>query len=259
MNGSESMNENIKAIVSLTSHDLRLKNETVTRVIFQILRGTFCELKVCLTLYKDDVKLIPSNLKKLIDNGLVELIVADKDLGPHLKYFYSMQKYRSLPVITIDDDAIYPLDMVEKLYKAHKEHPNCIIARRCFHITYSNGKINSYHDWLRHFVYNVNTPTHKIFATGIGGILYPANCLNLSDDNVNEIMGIKFDDDFYLKALEVRRNLKIVNICPSWKLLYVKNLDDPVTQSIALWYNRNIKESDGNVLKYIKEFTDAIK
>ena len=249
----------VKVIVSLTSHDLRLKNDTVTKVIFQILKCTFKDIKVCLTLYKDDIKLITEKLQQLIDLGAIELIVADKDLGPHLKYFYTMQKYRTLPVITIDDDVLYPLDMVEKLYKAHQENPNCIIARRCFHITSSNGKLNSYHDWLRRFTGLVKYPTHKIFATGIGGILYPPNCLELSEDNVNEIMGIRFDDDFYLKALEVRKNLKIVNICPTWQALYEKNLADAVTQSIALWNNKNVRESDKNIAKYHKEFSDAIR
>lgn len=248
-----------KVIVSLTSHDLRLKNDTTTKVIFQILKGTFKDIKVCLTLYKDDVKLIPAKLKQLIDLGQVELIVADKDLGPHLKYFYAMQKYRNLPVITIDDDVLYPLDMVEKLYKAYKDNMGCIIARRCFHITSSNGKLNSYHDWLKHFTGIIKEPTHKIFATGIGGILYPEDCLNLSEDNIEEIMGIRFDDDFYLKALEVRKNLKIVNICPTWGALYEKNMEDAVTQSIALWYNRNVSESDKNIIKFKKEFERAIK
>ena len=248
-----------KVIVSLTSHDLRLKNDTTTKVIFQILKGTFKDIKVCLTLYKDDVKLIPEKLKQLIDLEQVELIVADKDLGPHLKYFYAMQKYRNLPVITIDDDVLYPLDMIEKLYKAYQDNKGCIIARRCFHITSTNGRLHSYHDWLRHFTGIVKEPTHKIFATGIGGVLYPEDCLSLSEDNIEEIMGIRFDDDFYLKALEVRKNLKIVNICPTWDALYAQNLADPVTQSIALWNNRNIIESDKNIAKYYKEFSEALK
>lgn len=247
-----------KVIVSLTSHDLRLKNDTTTKVIFQILKGTFKDIKVCLTLYKDDVKLITPKLKQFIDLGIVELIIADKDLGPHLKYFYAMQKYRNLPVITIDDDVIYPLNMIEQLYNAYLKNKCCIIGRRCFHIT-TNGKLNSYHDWLRHFTGIIKEPTHKIFATGIGGILYPENCLELSEDNIEEILRIKFDDDFYLKALEIRKNLKIVNICPTWDALYQKNLADAVTQSIALWNNKNIKESDKNIAKYQEEFNRAIR
>ena len=57
-----------------------------------------------MTLYKDDIKNIPEDLKFLIDEQFVELIVADKDLSPHLKYFYAMKKYKENPIITVDDD-----------------------------------------------------------------------------------------------------------------------------------------------------------
>jgi hypothetical protein len=247
---------NTKVIVSLTSHDLRLKNDTTTKVIFQILKGTFKDIKVCLTLYKDDVKLIPAKLKQLIDLGQVELIVADKDLGPHLKYFYAMQKYRNLPVITIDDDVLYPLNMVEKLYKAHLENKGCVIGRRCFDIGIKNGKLTSYNEWILKYT-KIKTPTHKIFATGIGGVLYPANCLKLNENYIDEILTIKYDDDFYLKALEVRNDLKILTIVFSPNEVYAKNLNDSVTQSIALWNNFNITQSNKNVLKFETEFLYA--
>lgn len=249
--------QNPKVIISLTTHSIRVKN--VWKTILSILNGTFKELKVVLTLYKDDVGLISPQVKSLIDNKLVELIIADKDLGPHLKYFYAMQKYRNLPIITIDDDVLYPVKMVEELYDYHVKNPNTIIARRSFLITTTNGRLNSYHDWLSHFVGYYPTPTHKIFATGIGGILYPANCLALSDENIPEILGIKYDDDFYLKALEVRKDLKIINVCRLWSELYLKNMTDSETQSIALWYNKNILDSDKNIAKYYKEFLNATK
>lgn len=244
-----------KVIVSFTTHSVRVKN--VARTIFSIFRGTFKDIQIVMTLYKDDVKLITPDLQLLIDNGVVELLIADKDLGPHLKYFYAMQKYRGLPVITIDDDILYPENMVEVLYKNYLTNKGCIIARRSFYITKTNGVLDSYHVWLKHFTGLVLTPTHKIFATGIGGILYPADCFELSDDNVAEILSIKYDDDFYLKALEVRKGLKVVNVCASWGELYLKNLTDTETQSIALWYNKNKVASDKNIAKYRTEFMYA--
>lgn len=246
---------NPKVIVSFTSHSIRVKN--VARTIFSIIRGTFKEVHIVLTLYKDDLKLITSDLQALIDGGVVELLVADIDLGPHLKYFFAMQKYRELPVITIDDDILYPIDMVEKLYAAHLQNPTCIVARRSFYIKTANGKLTSYHTWMKHFTGVVSTPTHRIFATGIGGILYPKNCFGLSDGDIPDILKIKYDDDFYLKALEVRKDLKIVNICTTWGELYLQNLTDAETQSIALWFTKNKKDSDKNVLMFEKEFLYA--
>lgn len=76
-----------------------------------------------MTLYKDDIKNIPEDLKFLIDEQFVELIVADKDLGPHLKYFYAMKKYKENPIITVDDDIHEVYDMTledfDNLFKVH--------------------------------------------------------------------------------------------------------------------------------------------
>lgn len=244
-------------IVSLTTHSIRVAQVART-AIWSIIQNTYKDVHIVLTLYKDDLKLIPEDLKLMIDSGIVELIVADKDLGPHLKYFYAMQKYRENPVITIDDDVIYPENMIEQMVAAHKKYESCIIARRSFMICSKNGNLDSYHTWLRHFS-GIQEPTHKIFATGIGSILYPPNCLALSDENIDEILTIKYDDDFYLKALEIRKGLKIVNICRGWNELYKKNLADAHTQSIALWNNNSQGRSDACVQKYKQEFLACLK
>lgn len=244
-----------KIVVSLTTHSIRVKN--VVRTIFSIIRGSFKDIRIVLTLYKGDLSLITSDLQALIDARVIELIVADIDLGPHLKYFYAMQKYRDVPIITIDDDILYPRCLVEQLYNAHRQYPGCIIARRSFYIKSVGDKLCPYHTWMQHFTGRTFTPTHNIFATGIGGILYPKDCLSISYGNIDDILDIKYDDDFYLKALEVRKDLKVVNICPKWEELYLKNLTDSETQSIALWYTRNKKDSDKNILKYEREFLYA--
>lgn len=246
--------KDVKVIVSLTSHSVRIKN--LSKVLFQIYNGTFKDLQIVLTLYKDDVKLITPDLQAMIDNDIVKLIVADKDLGPHLKYFYAMQEYRSLPVITIDDDVMYKSTFVEELYNSYKKY-GCIIAQRCFDILSRNGEvITHYMSWIYRATQK-DYPTERIFATGHGGILYPPDCLKLSNDNIPEILDCKFDDDFYLKALEVRNHLKIY--ATKHTLWYMfEELNDNETQSIGLW-GKNQVESDNNVKKFIKEFTEAIR
>ena len=115
-------------IVSLTTHSIRLQQVAKT-AIFSIIKNTYKNIHICLTLYKDDVKNIPEDLKFLIDEQFVELIVVDKDLGPHLKYFYVMKKYKENPIITVDDDIIYPPEMIEDMVNAYNTH-KCIIGRR---------------------------------------------------------------------------------------------------------------------------------
>ena len=238
-------------IVSLTTHSIRVAQVART-AIWSIIQNTYKNIHIVLTLYKDDLKLIPQDLQLMIDNGIVELIVANKDLGPHLKYFYAMQKYRENPVVTIDDDVIYPETMIEEMVNAYKKY-NCIIGRRCFPILNLN-----YHDWMRKGLAQFKEPTHKNFATGIGGILYPPNCLNLSDNNIEEILKIKYDDDFYLKVLEVRKDLKIMNIVYNWANVFKKNLTDAHTQSIALW-NSNVHKANDGIKLFEKEFIECLK
>ena len=249
-----------KVIVSLTTHDLRLTNGTVERVIKNILDGTFKDLRVVLTLYKDDESLIPASLRKMIDDGSIELIVSDINLRPHLKYFYAMQKYRNLPVITIDDDILYPDDMVEKLYKRWTENPRYIIARRSFPIvTTYYGELTRYATWMAQGLIKSEAPLMAAFPTGVGGILYPPDCLQLSDADIPEINTILTDDDFYLKAIEVRKGIRTITIEHNEADLYKKNLDDPVTQSIALFNQNAIGGSDKSILKYRSDFIEASK
>ena len=249
-----------KVIVSLTTHDLRLTNGTVERVIKNILDGTFTELRLVLTLYKDDESLIPASLRKMIDDGSIELIVSDINLRPHLKYFYAMQKYRNLPVITIDDDILYPDDMVEKLYKKWTENPRYIIARRSFPIvTTYYGELTRYATWMAQGLIKSEAPLMAAFPTGVGGILYPPDCLQLSDADIPEISTILTDDDFYLKAIEVRKGIRTITIEHNEADLYKKNLDDPVTQSIALFNQNAIGGSDKSILKYRSDFIEATK
>lgn len=247
-----------KVIVSLTTHDLRLTNGTVERVIKNIIDGTFKELRVVLTLYKDDESLIPASLRKMIDDGSIELIVSDINLRPHLKYFYAMQKYRNLPVITIDDDILYPDDMVEKLYKKWTENPRYIIARRSFPIvTTYYGELTRYATWMAQGLIKSEAPLMAAFPTGVGGILYPPDCLQLSDADIPEINTILTDDDFYLKAIEVRKGIRTITIEHNEADLYKKNLDDPVTQSIALFNQNAFGGSDRSICQYYKEFLTA--
>ena len=166
-----------------------------------------------------------------------------------------MKKYKNLPIITVDDDIQYPKDTIENMYNTWLKHKDSIIARRSFNISFTNGKINSYLSWLNNFSGITSEPSHKVFATGVGGIFYPPDALKISDDLIPEILDMKYDDDTYLKVLELRNDVKVMNIVHTgdYNVLYAKNLDDEETQSIAL-YKRNINCYDKNISKYIELF-----
>lgn len=184
-------------IISLTSYGTRLK--LVTKTVFSILYGTIRPTKICLTLFKDDVKFIPAELQLLIDNNIVELLFADENLKSHLKYFYCLQKYNTYKIITIDDDIIYPKDLIEKLIK--HDDDKSIIA-------------NCGHTIQKDLRYNYDKPTiknsHKNLGLGAFGILYQPNCFDIYQPKIEEIKNILHNDDVYLKVLEIRNKKSVL-------------------------------------------------
>lgn len=243
-----------EVIVAYTSHNIRIAKST--RTVYSILNGKYKNVHIVLTLYKEDTHYLTGEIKRLIDAGIIELIIADTDLGPHLKYFYVMQKYRDLPIITIDDDNIYYNDHVSILMSYHQEYPNTIIARRCFMLEEENGTLVRYNDLLYEFS-PLDYPSHRNFATGIGGILYPPNILEISDEMIPEILAMKYDDDVVLKVFEIRKGIKIY--ATNAKLHKYKPMKDEDVVGIGLWVNGNKEKTHNNIMKYEKEFLWAAR
>ena len=228
-----------ECIVSLTSHGERLYQ--CARTIYSIVRNTV-KSKIVVTIYKGDMPYYKQakDLQVLVDNEVVELIVADLDLGPHLKYFYAMQKYKDSVVITVDDDIIYDKKMVESLLRIHKANPTAVIANRCHRINTFNYKY--WDKSIRKIGWS-----HYNFGTGVGGILYPPGCFNLSMDMVSEINRVKYADDIYLKILELRNDIMVYNAC---NLKYAAMRDKGI-EATAL-YHSNLQQNRNN--EYIDRF-----
>lgn len=232
-----------KTLVSLTSHGVRLKY--VANTIYSILRQG--KVKVVLTLFKDDEKNITDELRLLIDQSIVELIVSNIDLGPHLKYYFAMKKYKDWNVITIDDDCLYSSDFLTTLSDYHKRYPNSIITRRAHLMTFTNEKLNRYNDWK--MCVKRSDDSRHILPTGVGGILYPPNVLDIDSVDIEELKQCFFADDIYLKVLENRKNIdiKIIPIAEN----HPKEQSQQEIRTIALM-NRNVFENRND--KYIKFF-----
>lgn len=246
------MNKNIKVIVSLTSHTKERLANVPYFLFHSILKYQYDYVKVVLTLYKDDVQNIPPKLKEMIDLGLVELIVAEKNLRCHLKYFYTMKKYRNLPIITIDDDSIYPKEMIPDFLKNAEKYPNTIIARSARLI--EKGK--SYKYWTG-IICGITTATFNnnyvnqirtdINPEGFGGIYYPANILDVNDSMIPEILEFPRADDIYLTVIEQRKKIKCV--CPVYNYMKLDVCTRPA-YSICL-HSDNIQMIDNLVRRYL--------
>ena len=246
------MSENIKVIVSLTSHTKERLANVPYFLFHSIFKHNYDYVKVVLTLYKEDVPNMPPKLKEMIDLGLVELIVAEENLRCHLKYFYAMKKYRDLPVITIDDDSIYPKEMIPDFLKNAEKYPGIIIARSARHI--KPGK--TYTQW-NEVVGGIEGATwfcdwdmirNDLNPEGFGGIYYPANILKINDNMIPEIKEFPRADDIYLTIIEQRNGIK--SIVPKYNYNKLDKCTRPA-YSICTQPD-NIKMIDSLTNKYFK-------
>ena len=238
-----------KAIISLTSWKARIN--TVSKTLYSLINQNL-NFHIVLVLSQDEFPKkeleLPENLLFFIKHNIIELLWCIENLKPHKKYFYTMQKYKTVPIITVDDDGIYDNDLNNRLYNAWRAHPNCVCANRCHLITFdSNGKILPYNKWKH--VYDLELTSHLLFPTGVGGVIYPPNCFTLTEENKNELYNAFFNDDFYLKVLEIRNNIQVYNIKTNFRHPKVSNDNDSLC-SINVFQNRN----DTYIQNFINDF-----
>lgn len=198
---------NSKIVVSLTTIPERI--EIVWISIESIFRQTVKPDKVILYLGKDKFKdtQLPPSLLKLVDKGLT--ISYCEDLKPHTKYFYALADFNNCTVITVDDDVIYPSDTIANLVNLSEKFPGSICANRAHYITSKNGLFLTYRSWIPNYK-KIKEPSHLLMQTGVGGVLYPPNCLD--NEVFNKLVFSEIcanADDIWLKGMALKSNTKI--------------------------------------------------
>lgn len=184
----------------------------------------------------------PKGLKKLSEYGInYNYNYNYEDIKPHKKYFYSMKKFPNDIIITVDDDAIYPTDLVSSLYKTYLKYPNCICARRVHKIVRKhNGQLFSYSDWKFNYTKS-RKPSYDLIATGVGGVLYPPNSLSSEAFNTDEIKkNCLYADDIWLKFYENLNNKKVVwSPCKCPEPVEIQNSQEVKLNLGNIEFNRN--------------------
>lgn len=197
-------------IVSLTSFPARF--ESLHLVIKSILCQSMRPDR--LILFLDDtvsVGILPESLTALRKYGL-EIEFRPCNMKPHKKYYYAMKEHPESIVITIDDDIMYPNDLISTLYECHKKFENCVIATRSHRILFdNNGQIKKYNEW-KWMDESTNSPSMELMATGCGGVLYPPHCMSdkLLDYELIKELSLNADD-LWLKVMQVLVHTPVVN------------------------------------------------
>ena len=155
-----------------------------------------------------DKRMLTSKMLELEEYGIEYRFV--RDLKAHKKYIYVMQEFPDDIIITIDDDVIYPKDLIETLVNTHKRYPDAVCARRVHKMTKNpDGMIAPYNDWIGEYC-GCDMPSHELIAIGVGGILYPPHCLyeKAFDEELIEKLCLKADD-IWLKFMELMKGTHV--------------------------------------------------
>ena len=192
------MNE--KVIVSLTSYPYRFKKPGMMDCLKSLVeQDTDIPYKIVFNIFEDDIKELPSHLLSYMEEHNIELYRCPLDIRSHKKYFYVMQEYRTLPIITVDDDIIYSKHLVSDLYSSYVKYSKCVSACYLYRMAFdANDKlIPSFRKW--NTKYDKYEPSFRnAFGSG-GGTIFPPGCLEMSEARMPMIKEYITDDELLLK------------------------------------------------------------
>ncbi|APF20152.1 putative glycosyltransferase [Caldithrix abyssi DSM 13497] len=197
-----------KIIVSFTTIKERIKN--IYLVIESIAQQTMKPDKIVLWLSKKDFQddNLPITLKWMMQRGLEVRYV--EDIGPHTKLLYALKEFENYLIITIDDDIIYPIDLIENLYNTHKNYPKAICCNAAMLIKKDKkGNFLPYNEWPT--ITDRFMISDYLLPLGVDGVLYPSNSLDNMVFKQNLIKKLcPKADDIWFKIMSLKKGTEII-------------------------------------------------
>ncbi len=238
-------------VVSLTTYEGRIKR--VYYAIESIARGNVRPSR--LIMWVDDEALIrnlPTQIRRLQKRGLE--VKHCKNYGPHTKYYPYVESREAFdtPLVTADDDVLYPRYWLKKLTEANREYPDTVNCYWAYVVDVDKDGIRKYADYK---LCGSTYPSFRNLALGVMGVIYPSSFLM-----VLKRAGIAFEaccpkgDDLWLHVQALRSGYKVRQILP--RLPYFSFHVVPRTQQTALSY-KNVTYGDGNDQQIAATYNEA--
>lgn len=170
------IDESNPVVVSLTSYGARL--ESVHLTIESIGRGIARPARLIVWTDPEVTEHdLPGNLNRLRGRGL-EILPSPRAFGPHTKYYPYVLSDRDdeLPLVTADDDSLYPRRWLRGLQRAASSTPDQIVCYRAHRVVVEpEAGLAPYNSWPP---VSGTDPSTLNFATGVSGVLYPPEFLS---------------------------------------------------------------------------------
>ena len=225
-------------VVSMTTHGDRVL--TVHLTVESIGRGELRPSR--LILWLDDAvrfKSLPLALRRLQKRGLE--VKLSKNYGPHTKYYPYIECEESItqPLVTADDDILYPRLWLSKLADANRRFPDSINCYRARVVTVREGEVVPYGEWE---MCTCTEASFRYLATGVSGVIYSPEFLKdikASGDVFKDCCPKA--DDLWLHVQALRSGRKIKQI--GKRAIHFPRI--PGTQKACL-FGGNVVSHDGN-------------
>lgn len=194
------------AVVAITSFGKRV--ELAGLAIESIAMGELKPKSVVLFL-EDGIRdaSLPSSIKRLIARGLKITYVPD--YKSHKKYYFALRDCinDNTPLITIDDDFIYPKWFLKKMLNSYEQDRNCVFCYRAKEVAINDQRLfEPYIDWP---FATVRTPCNRIFFTSGGGALLPICLLEeLEREGGRFLQVCPRADDVWLNYVAAKSGIK---------------------------------------------------
>lgn len=207
--------------ISITTFGNRTRH--VHRTLETIGRGLVLPRNVVLWLEDETiVQNPPRALRRLQRRGLA--IRLSDGYGPHTKYFpYLISEKLERPLVTADDDQLYPRRWLADLVAAH--NPDEVTA-------YRTRIMNAgpYSSWP---TCTSTEPSHDLLALGVSGVIYPTKVLFALRERGDSFLRVcPYADDFWLHYAAVAsgvRTRQVSDVPARWWPV------QPLVASTAWW------------------------
>ena len=227
-------------VVSLTTYGARIRK--VYLAIESIARGTLLPSKIILWI--DDEKLfdnLPVSISRLVQRGLEVKLCPN--YGPHTKYYsyVATEDAFDVPLVTADDDQLYPENWLEGLVAAFEEKPNVVNCYQCRAIALEGNSLGRYRQWRKS---DAKGPSFRQLALGFSGVVYPPAFLKVLKN-----AGTAFKnccpsaDDLWLHVQALRAGYKVRQI-PGRAII---PLAIPGTEGMGLWKDNTSGGNDRQI------------
>lgn len=190
----------LNVVVSLTTFPARIGHVGAT--LESIFRQSTAPAHIMLVLSSDEFsnQRLPPEVEAFRERGL-RVVFQPGNTRSYKKLVPALHEFPDKVIVTGDDDVIYPRTWLEELLVEHKKRPHHVLGHRGTLIISDSGRAEPYLKWPRALR---DSPSPRVFLTGMGGILYPPGSLANQVTDMDLAMTLcPTADDIWFKAMQL--------------------------------------------------------